>query len=464
MMNDWNTVELGELAAVYDGPHATPKLTTSGPIFLGIDTLQNGRLALDNTRHVSDEDFKTWTRRVTPQPGDLVFSYETRLGEAALIPERLTCCLGRRMGLLRPKPDRVDSHFLLYRYLSPDFQTFLRSRTIHGATVDRLPLKQFPSFPITLPDLDEQRRIAAPLMQLDDKIELNRRMIGTLEAMAQAIFRDWFVDFGPVRRKMEGTTEPVAVLGGVTGDPTLAAELAGFFPAHLEQEGEPAGWTWGTAENLIEFNPSIPLKKGTIAPYLEMAALPTTGPTADAAVERQFGSGMRFANGDALLARITPCLENGKACFVDSLPEGAVGWGSTEFFVLRAKPPCPPPMGYLLCRDPDFQTLAVQSMTGTSGRQRAQLDMLRAWPLAIPPDTVLRAFGTFVEPLFAKITAAAAENRTLAEARDYLLPRLMSGEIRVTAAPGGTDESRGDGRQHSWRSESDIHGQAPPMA
>jgi type I restriction enzyme S subunit len=327
----------------------------------------------------------------------------------------------------------IDPYFLYYALFAqkPQLLEWV-SAAGHGTGVlstDRLASLPIPDVPIA-----KQRELANIFKALDDKLELNRRTNETLEAMAQAIFRDWFVDFGPVRRKMEGASDPVTIMGGVTTDPTRAAKLAALFPSKFELEGQPIGWARSTADDLIEFNPSVPLRKGTLAPYLEMAALPTAGSTTDAPVERQFGSGMRFVNGDALLARITPCLENGKACFVDTLPEGAVGWGSTEFFVLRARPPCPPPMGYLLCRDPEFRTLAVQSMTGTSGRQRAQLDMLKAWPLAIPPEAVLRAFGTFVEPLFAKITAAAAENRTLAETRDYLLPRLMSGEVRIQEA------------------------------
>src|SRR5690606_2470882 len=101
---------------------------------------------------VTLEDFKTWTRRVKPQAGDIVFSYETRLGEAAMIPEDFECCLGRRMGLVRTDRTRLDPRFFLYTYLSPYFQDLIRSRTIHGATVDRIALKEFPSFQIPLPD------------------------------------------------------------------------------------------------------------------------------------------------------------------------------------------------------------------------------------------------------------------------------------------------------------------------
>ena len=110
-----------------------------------------------------------------PQTGDVVFSYETRLGEAASISSGLRCCLGRRMGLLRARDRKVDKRFLLYAYLGPQFQEILRSRTIHESTVDRIPLIDMPNFPIAVPEsLDDQRTIAHILGTLDDKIELKR--------------------------------------------------------------------------------------------------------------------------------------------------------------------------------------------------------------------------------------------------------------------------------------------------
>jgi restriction endonuclease S subunit len=203
MGGEWREVALGELVDLFDGPHATPPKTETGPVFLGISNLANGRLNLAETEHLSESDFVRWTRRVEPQPGDVVFSYETRLGEAASIPRDLRCCLGRRMGLLRPRPGAIDNRFLLYAYLGPQFQDVLRSRAVHGSTVDRIPLEQMPGFPIRVPvDLSEQRAIAHILGTLDDKIELNRRMSETLEAMARALFKSWFVDFLPVRAKM----------------------------------------------------------------------------------------------------------------------------------------------------------------------------------------------------------------------------------------------------------------------
>jgi len=163
MKNGWQTKQLREVAEIFDGPHATPKTVDTGPVFLGISALQDGVINLGETRHVTEQDYKRWTRRVRPQPQDVVFSYETRLGQAAIIPGGLECCLGRRMGLVRFKGGAVVPQFFLYQYISPLFREFLDSKTIRGATVDRISIKDFPSFPIAFPPLPEQQRIVGIL-------------------------------------------------------------------------------------------------------------------------------------------------------------------------------------------------------------------------------------------------------------------------------------------------------------
>jgi type I restriction enzyme S subunit len=279
--------------------------------------------------------------------------------------------------------------------------------------------------------LAEQRAIAHILGTLDDKIELNRRMSETLEAMARALFKAWFVDFEPVRAKMEGRWRRGESLPG------LPAHLYDLFPDRLvdSELGEiPEGWGVATLPELIEVNPSRPLRKGQIAPYLDMANMPTRGHAPDEVIERPFGSGMRFINGDTLVARITPCLENGKTAFVDFLQQGQVGWGSTEYIVLRPKPPLPEPFAYCLARSDGFREFAIQSMTGTSGRQRVQADSLAHFRLARVPQLVAEAFGRAIKPLFVRSSAAMRESRTLAQLRDALLPKLISGELRVKGA------------------------------
>ena len=182
---------------------------------------------------------------------------------------------------------------------------------------------------------------------------------------------------------------------------------------------------------MIDVNPRRVLKAGTLAPYLDMKNLPRTGHNAEEVVPRAAGSGMKFQNGDTLLARITPCLENGKTCLVDFLREGQVGWGSTEYIVLAPKPPLPPQFGYLLARSEVLRNFAIQNMTGTSGRQRVPAECFNTFQIAVPPALLAQRFGELTGPMTAAAKANADQSRTLGTLRDRLLPKLLSGALTV---------------------------------
>ncbi len=359
-------------------------------------------------------------------PGDLVFPHRGAIGQVGIIPEGNIPRFMLSTSLMKLSCNRelVDPLFVFYFFRS----AFGRHALLqHASTVGTpgigQPLTSLRSIQLPVPPLSEQRAIAHILGTLDDRIELNRRRNQTLEAMARALFKDWFVDFGPVRARMEGC------------EPYLPRDLWDLFPDRLDDEGKPEEWDIVPASELIEFNPSEPLRKGTPAPYLDMASLPTSGSWPDAPVLRAFGSGIRFRNGDTLLARITPCLENGKTAFVQCLPDDTVGWGSTEYIVLRPKAPAPAEYGYLLARDAAFREHAIRSMTGTSGRQRAQGEAVAAFRVTAPADTaVWHAFGRLVTPMFQSIKANAEASASLAALRDTLLPKLISGELRIEDA------------------------------
>jgi len=315
--------------------------------------------------------------------------------------------------------DAIDYRFLKYVLLA-ESAAFLRFAS--GTTHQTIYFPEVKAFHVCLPPLAEQRAIAHILGTLDDKIELNLRLNETLEAMARLLFKSWFVDFDPVRAKAEGR------------DLGLPKPLADLFPARLvdSELGEiPEGWEVAPLPKMIEVNPPRSLRKKETAPYLDMANMPTRGHSADAIVDRPFGSGMRFANGDTLVARITPCLENGKTAYVDFLEEGQVGWGSTEYIVLRPKPPLPEEFAYCLARSDTFREFAIQSMTGTSGRQRVPAESLSHYPLVVPPEQLAKHFGSFIQPLFARARAITRKSRALAALRDTLLPKLISGELPV---------------------------------
>ena len=246
--------------------------------------------------------------------------------------------------------------------------------------------------------------------------------------MARALFKSWFVDFDPVRAKLDGC-KPFGL------DPATAA----LFPDCFQDSflgPIPKGWIAKPLPEAIEVNPRRSLKPGTVAPYLDMKNLPTQGHSAEEVINREFTSGTKFQNGDTLLARITPCLENGKTGFVDFLADDQVGWGSTEYIVFNPKPPLPSQFGYLLARSDALRSHAIQNMTGTSGRQRVPSECFKTFWLAVPPIEIAHRFSELTAPLMAKIKSNADQSRTLATLRDTLLPKLLSGELSVAYAAG----------------------------
>ncbi|HEY5782135.1 MAG TPA: restriction endonuclease subunit S [Lysobacter sp.] len=172
---------------VYDGPHATPSEASVGPVFLGIKNLSGTSIDLTEVRHISEDDWAQWTRRVTPQPGDIVFSYEAALGLFALVPPGLRCCLGRRLALVRPKPEAGTPHFWFHQFVGAPFQRLLEKHTVHGATVNRIALKEFPSF--TVMDPGERIRTAFEVVAqpLWARIHANRQQALHLGEVRDAI-------------------------------------------------------------------------------------------------------------------------------------------------------------------------------------------------------------------------------------------------------------------------------------
>jgi type I restriction enzyme, S subunit len=422
--DQWRWERLDDVCSgIVDCPHSTPVLMTDGPFIVRSQDIRSGVFRVDQAARVSEKTYSERIRTAEPRHGDLLYSREgTYFGIAAEIPTGVLVCLGQRMVLLRPDPGAVDFRFLRYWLNSP-----LMERHIHGyrdgTVAERLNLPTIRALPVAVPPLNQQRAITQVLGALDDKIELNGQMNETLEAMVLAIFKSWFVDFDPVCAKAAGQAPP-----------GLDPEIAALFPNRFEQSelGEaPVGWRVVPLPEVIHVNPTRSLKRGELAPYLDMANMPTHSPRAISVYDREFGSGMRFIDGDTLLARITPCLENGKTCFVDFLGPDRLGWGSTEYIVLRPKPPLPIEYAYFLARTADFRAFAISNMTGTSGRQRVPADCFEHYLIVVPSDEVAKRFGEFARASLTKIKANDEESRTLATIRDVLLPKLLSGELRV---------------------------------
>ena len=163
-------------------------------------------------------------------------------------------------------------------------------------------------------------------------------------------------------------------------------------------------WKPYKLDDFIEFNPTISLKKGVVATKITMDKIAPNCRQVIHDEKAPYDGGMKFQNNDTIMARITPCLENGKCAFISDLQEGEIAFGSTEYFVLRARPGISDPMFvYYLAISPEIKNVAIQSMTGTSGRQRAQIDVLQNYIKALPEIKEQQQIATILSSLDNKI-------------------------------------------------------------
>lgn len=299
----------------------------------------------------------------------------------------------------------VDNEYdyMFVYYLMRTLEEKIKSLGKNATAVPILNKTKFSNIEVLVPDIETQVSIARILSAYDDLIENNRKQIKLLEEAAQRLYKEWFIDL----RFPGWETTPI-------------------------HDGIPEGWEKEVLDELIEFNPKYTVPKLGQKRVFPMSSLSTTSMVLDY-TENNFSnsaSGSRFSNGDTLLARITPCLENGKIAYVGGLQEGEMAMGSTEFIVMRSKK-LNPYMVYLLARSSDFRKTAINSMTGSDGRQRAQVDKLKLFPYLHPNQGVVDAFGHLAKPMFEQIYNLNKQISGLIESRDRLLPKLMNGEIEV---------------------------------
>lgn len=367
---------------IFDGPHATPDEAEDGPYFLGIKNItDDGRLDFSDPRYVSESEFPRWTKRVQPAPGDVVFTYEATLHRYALIPEGFRGCLGRRVALVRPDPAKVDSRFLLYFFLSAAWRAVVEGNVISGATVDRIPLERFPTFPAALPPLPVQRRIGDMVSSYDNLIDNNRRRMKLLEDSLRLLFDEWFV-----RLRFPG------------------CQRAASF------DGVPEGW------QRLPLDQVLFLQRGFDLPIQdrEEGAVPIYG-----------ASGI---NGFHNVAKVSgPGIVTGRA---GSL--GVVHFVPGDFWPLNTS---------LWVKEfrrasPRFAVHLLQSMNLDRYGQGATMPMLdrkvvHQVEVLFPPSDLMATFESFAIDVYAQIAVLQSQSQKLSIARDLLLPRLMSGELTV---------------------------------
>jgi len=341
-----------------------------------------------NLRYVSKETYETWFR-AHPQPGDILLTLKgSQNGAVCLVPDPVDFVIAQDMVALRADEEIIDPLFLFAALRSPAVQNQIENLDVSGV-IPHLKKTDFDKLFLPYPEPLIQKEIGNIYYNLCNKIDLLHRQNKTLEQMAETLFRQWFV----------------------------------------EEAGE--DWEEGILSDIADINPKYPLKKGTAATYLEMKNVNTTTFNPDGWYQRNFTSGMKFQNGDAILARITPCLENGKIAFITFLENDETGWGSTEYIVIRMKGQIHPFVSYIIGKDKDFRDYAISTMSGSSGRQRASAEILKEYDIKIPPETVIKKINSQLFQFLPKLENNAKQIKTLESLRDTLLPKLMSGEIQV---------------------------------
>lgn len=326
------------------------------------------------------------------------------------------------VAIIRAKRDTLDPRFLAYFLNSPACLGIVHSLTT-GTTRLRIRRADIERLEVPLPSLPEQRAIAHILGTLDDKIELNRRMNETLEAMARALFKSWFVDFDPVRAKAEGR------------DPGLPQPLADLFPDSFEDSelGEiPKGWRVGRFGDVVEQLRDQENPLSSPEALYHHFSLPAfdEGQSPKAEYGESIKSQKsRVPAGVVLLSKLNPEIE--RVWLVDVRPtERAVC--STEFLVLRARSPFTRSFIYCLARSPLFRQQIEGLVTGTSkSHQRAQVDSILNLAVVAPPLPIVAAFDRSADSLLARTLECRRGSRILAGVRDTLLPKLVTGELRV---------------------------------
>lgn len=428
---DWKYTTLGDACSpdeggVQTGPFGS-QLHAADYVAEGIPSIMpqnigDNRVIPDGIAQISAKDAER-LHRYRVRTGDIVYSRRGDVEKRALIrgtEDGWLCgtgCLRVRFGW-----NQVDSAYASYYLGAPNVREWI-VRHAHGATMPNLNTAILSALPFVLPPLPQQRAIAHILGTLDDKIELNRQMSETLDAMARALFQSWFVDFDPVRARVEGRPAP------------LAAQLADLFPGSFESPelGDiPTGWVAGTLASVANLNQeawSRETRPATIR-YVDLSNTKwgrieavTTYSREDAPSRAQ----RVLRPGDSIVGTVRP--GNGSYAFVSD--EGLTG--STGFAVLRPKQPSYAEFVYLAATDRD-NIDALAHLADGGAYPAVRPEVVVAASIAKPPDQVLAAFSGLTKPWIEKSAANDREANTLAALRDTLLPKLISGELRVKDA------------------------------
>lgn len=443
MVSDWNEDILSNIAEVIDSRHKTPVYSDSGYPMVRVVDVNGGALNLENTKRVSDEVYEDFSRGRDPEVGDLVISRVGSYGVVSYVNSDEKFCLGQNTAFIIPK---INSRFLYYQLISP-FVKWQIEQFVVGAVQKTISLKSIRQFQIKLPPEPEQKAIAHILGSLDDKIELNRQMNETLEAMAQALFKSWFVDFDPVidNALAAGNTIPDEFMEraeqrkGIEKKDNL--DIQSLFPDEFEFTEEmgwiPKGWGVKSLDEVADYLNGLALQKyrpedidDNYLPIVKIAQLREGLPNHDEKASINIKPEYIIDNGDVIFSWSGSLL-------VDVWCGGKAALNQHLFKVTSDKYPKWFYLNYTKHHLVEFQRIATDKAVTMGHIKRGHLkEALCVIPENGVDDNIFAVF----EGILNKQIRLRIESQTLAKLRDTLLPKLMSGELRIPDADAMTKE------------------------
>lgn len=413
MSSEWPLIKLNELCLkITDGAHQSPKSVTTGKPMASVKDLTRFGVDLSNARLISEEDFNVLIKQgCKPEVGDVLIAKDgnSALDTVCSVDTELDAVLLSSVAILRPDKSKILTNYLKHYLSSADVIDYLKSNFISGAAIPRVVLKDFKKADIRVPPLPEQEAIASVLEALDSRIKVLRETNATLEAIAQALFKSWFVDFDPVRAKVEGI-EPQG----------MDAPTAALFPDSFEESElglVPKGWKVGKVEDVMD----LPYGKALKSTDRVVGVVPVYG-----------SGGITGYHNESLVDG--PSIIIGRKGTV-----GSLYWEDRPFFpidtVFYVKAKQPLTYCYYL-----LQTLGLEGMNTDGAVPGLNRNNAYRLQVTVPSAPALQAFDEIVADVREKIFANSQQAETLTQLRDTLLPRLISGQLRLSEAEQTVEE------------------------
>lgn len=392
-MSEFRTIR--ELCSVVvDCPHSTPKWTANGKIVIRNKNIKHGKIDFSSPSYTDDEHFAQRIKRAKPQPGDIIITREAPIGDVGMIPENTECCLGQRMVLLRANQSVCDNFYLLYSLQSLYVQHQISWSEGTGTTVSNLRIPHLEQIQIPYLPLEQQAKISSVLRALEEKIENNRRLNDNLEQQAQSYFQELFVD----NADPEWAIGTISDLGTVVGGSTPSKAKPEYYTE--------SGIAWITPKDL-----SINKSKFVSHGENDITELGLRNSSASIMPEGTVLFSSRAPIGYIAIAAGEVTTNQG---FKSVVPKPEIGTPFVYFFLKNTLP-------------------VIEGMASGSTFKEVSGSTMKNVPAVIPDAETLAKFSDFCAPIFAQQRILEEQNQSLATLRDNLLPKLMSGEIDVSA-------------------------------